>query len=215
MAIARRILLVDDHFVARGGVRALLEQAGHTIVGAAGNGLEALDILDQNRVDLIVADLAMPKMSGHELIRVVVKRFRKAKIIVLSSHSDDESVAAAIQDGASGYILKTGLAEELLEAVDQVSLGHRFLGKPMARNGIDYFKKLDLEKQGLAQLTTRERQIIQLVAEGRTSDEIGLILDISRRTVEKHRNNVMSKMGFESLSELIRFALKNRLISNE
>lgn len=215
MAIARRILLVDDHFVARGGVRALLEQAGHTIVGAAGNGLEALDLLDQHRVDLIVADLSMPKMSGHELIRIVVKRFRKAKLIVLSSHADDESVAAAIQDGASGYILKTGLAEELLAAVDEVSLGRRFLGKPMSINGIDFYKDLDLAKQGLAQLTARERQIIQLVAEGRTSDEIGLILDISRRTVEKHRNNVMSKMGFESLSELIRFALKNRLISNE
>lgn len=215
MAIARRILLVDDHFVARGGVRALLEQAGHKIVGAAGNGLEALDFLDQNRVDLIVADLSMPKMSGHELIRVVVKRFQKAKIIVLSSHADDESVAAAIKDGASGYILKTGLADELLMAVDEVSIGRRYLGKPMSIKGIDFYKKLDLESQGLDKLTSRERQIIQLVAEGRTSDEIGLILDISRRTVEKHRNNVMGKMGFESLSELIRFALKNRLISNE
>ncbi|MFK7803581.1 MAG: response regulator [Anaerolineae bacterium] len=215
MAIARRILLVDDHFVARGGVRALLEQAGHKIVGAAGNGLEALDFLDQNRVDLIVADLSMPKMSGHELIRVVVKRFQKAKIIVLSSHADDESVAAAIKDGASGYILKTGLADELLMAVDKVSIGRRYLGKPMSIKGIDFYKKLDLESQGLDKLTSRERQIIQLVAEGRTSDEIGLILDISRRTVEKHRNNVMGKMGFESLSELIRFALKNRLISNE
>ena len=98
MALSRKILLVDDHFVARGGVRAMLEYAGHTIVGAAANGLEALDLLDKNRVDLIVADLSMPKMSGHELIRIVVKRFVQAKIIVLSSHSDDKSVAAAIQD---------------------------------------------------------------------------------------------------------------------
>ena len=213
--ISRKILLVDDHFVARGGVRAVLEQAGHTIVGAAANGLEALDLLDKNRVDLIVADLSMPKMSGHELIRIVVKRFPQAKIVVLSSHTDDESVAAAIQDGASGYILKTGQANELLESVEAVSLGRKYLGKPMSINGIDFYREIDLKKQGLNQLTSRERQIIQLVAEGRTSDEIGLILDISRRTVEKHRNNVMGKMGFDNLSELIRFALKNRLISNE
>ena len=213
--ISRKILLVDDHFVARGGVRAVLEQAGHSIVGAAANGLEALDLLDKNRVDLIVADLYMPQISGHELIRIVVKRFPQAKIVVLSSHNDDESVAAAIQDGASGYILKTGQSKELLESVEAVSLGRKYLGEPMSRNGIDFYREIDLEKQGLKQLTSRERQIIQLVAEGRTSDEIGLILDISRRTVEKHRNNVMGKMGFENLSELIRFALKNRLISNE
>ena len=215
MALSRKILLVDDHFVARGGVRAMLEYAGHTIVGAAANGLEALDLLDKNRVDLIVADLSMPKMSGHELIRIVVKRFVQAKIIVLSSHSDDKSVAAAIQDGASGYVLKNGLAHELLEAIEEVSLGRKYLGTPMCHRGIDFYREIDLDKQGLDQLTFRERQIIQLVAEGRTSDEIGLVLDISRRTVEKHRNNVMSKMGFENLSELIRFALKNRLISDE
>ncbi|MEM8858603.1 MAG: response regulator transcription factor [Chloroflexota bacterium] len=215
MGIPRRILLVDDHFVARGGVKALLEQAGHQVVNTAENGLEALERLGDHRIDIVVADLAMPKMNGHELIRIAQRKFPKIKFIVLSSHSEDESVAAAIQEGASGYILKTGLAEELVEAVDNVSLGKRFLGKPMSRFGLDYYEKIDLNKQGLEKLTARERQIIQLVAEGRTSDEIGLILDISRRTVEKHRNNVMSKMGFNSLSELIRFALKNRLISDE
>ncbi|MFT5193966.1 MAG: DNA-binding NarL/FixJ family response regulator [Cellvibrionaceae bacterium] len=215
MAISRRILLVDDHFVARSGVGAVLERAGHTIVGEAGNGLEALKLLSENRIDLIVVDLAMPQMGGHELIRIVTKRFPQAKIVVLSSLSDPESVATAIQDGAKGYILKTGLAQELLEAVEVISLGQRFLGKPMSQNGIDFYQHIDLENHGLEQLTSRERQIIQLVAEGRTSDEIGLMLDISRRTVEKHRNNIMSKMGFENLSELIRFALKNRLITDE
>ena len=211
----RRILLVDDHFVARGGVQSLLENAGHNIVATAADGLQAMERLAEHRIDLIVADLAMPKMNGHELIRMVSKKYPKVKMIVLSSLTDDESVAAAIQDGADGYILKSGLADELVEAVKRVSLGERFLGKPMSRFGLDYYKSIDLEKQGLELLTARERQIIQLVAEGRTSDEIGLILDISRRTVEKHRNNVMGKMGFNNLSELIRFALKNRLISDE
>ncbi len=215
MVIPRRILLVDDHFVARGGVQAILESAGHTIVAAASNGLEALDKLSQHRIDLIVADLAMPKMNGHELIRIVTKKFPRAKMIVLSSHDDDKSVAAALQDGAKGYILKAGLAEELMQAVESVSLGGRFLGRPMALNGFAFYENINLETDGLDQLTARERQVIQLVAEGRTSDEIGLILDISRRTVEKHRNNVMGKMGFGNVSELIRFALKNRLISDE
>ncbi|MEM9776214.1 MAG: response regulator transcription factor [Chloroflexota bacterium] len=211
----RRILLVDDHFVARGGVQAVLEQAGHYVVNAASNGLEALEQLSELRIDVVIADLAMPKMNGHELIRIATKKFPKVKIIVLSSHTEDESVAAALQEGASGYVLKSGAADELVDAVASVSLGKRFLGKPMSRFGLDYYENIDLEKQGLDLLTARERQIIQLVAEGRTSDEIGLILDISRRTVEKHRNNVMGKMGFNNLSELIRFALKNRLISDE
>lgn len=213
MVIPRRILLVDDHFVARGGVQALLEQSGHKIVATASNGLEALEKLAEHRVDLIVADLEMPKMNGHELIKIVTKKFPRARLIVLSSHDENESVAAALQDGAKGYILKSGAAEELIEAVEAVSLGHRYLGKPMGRNGLDFYDEIDLNTQGLDQLTARERQVIQLVAEGRTSDEIGLILDISRRTVEKHRNNVMGKMGFRNISELIRFALKNRLIS--
>ena len=213
MVISRRILLVDDHFVARSGVQALLEQAGHVVVGTAGDGLEAVEFLATNQVDVLVSDLEMPKMSGAELIRVVTKRFPRVKIVVLSSHTDDKIVATALQDGASAYVLKTGGGKELVDAVRTVTLGRIFLGNPLDKNGADFYKYFDLELSGLAELTMRERQIIQLVAEGHTSDEIGLILSISRRTVEKHRNNVMNKMEFDSLSDLIRFALKHQLIS--
>ena len=212
--IPRRILLVDDHFVARMGVQAMLEAAGHTIVATAEDGLEAIEKLAEHRIDILLVDLEMPKMSGHELIRIATKKFPRAKLIVLSSHDEEDAVATALQDGAKGYVLKSGLAKELNEAVEAVSLGHRYFGNPMVRHGLDYYDNIDLNRLGLEQLTTRERQVIQLVAEGRTSDEIGLILDISRRTVEKHRNNVMGKMGFRNISELIRFALKNRLISD-
>ncbi len=211
MAKHIRIVLADDHFPVRAGTKALLEkEAAFLVVGEADNGQEAVDLVERMKPDILVCDLTMPQLTGQEVLRRVLPRSPRTRAIILSMHTDDVTVAEAMQAGASGYILKTSTGDELVRAIEAALHGERFLGSPFDEKGLDTYLTWDLaaEENELALLTMREREIMQLVAEGKTSAEIALILSIAARTVETHRANIMRKLNLTSISDLIRYAIR-------
>lgn len=211
-----RIILVDDHSVVRKGVRALLEQETDLdVVGEASNGLDAIELVSKMRPDLVVLDLMMPGMHGLEVARRIIQDHAGTRVIVLSMHSDEGYVLAALRNGVSGYVLKDTTEDQIVEAIRKVSQGERYLSPPISERAIEAYIQKAREGQvsdPYETLTNREREILQLSAQGLSNPEIAARLYISPRTVETHRANLMHKLGLASQTDLIRFALKRRLI---
>ena len=218
MAKHIKIVLADDHFTIRAGTRALLEkESDFIVVGEADDGIEAYDLVERHRPDLLICDLSMPHLHGHEVVRRVRHKFPHVTVVVLSMHNEAPIVAEAIQSGASAYILKTAVGKEIIEGVRAALRGEIFLGQPLAQKGLDTYLSWDFATghSELDVLTNREREIMQLVAEGKTSAEIGLILSIAPRTVETHRANLMKKLHLRSMPDLIRYAIRHGLLPLE
>lgn len=210
-----RILLADDHQVVREGVRALLErQAGFTIVGEAADGLKVAGLVERLRPDVLILDLVMPGLSGLDVTREVARKSLATRIIVLSMHSSDAYVLQALRNGASGFVLKDASSTELIRAVGEVVAGRRYLSPPLSENAIAaYVKRAEgAELDVYDTLTSRERQVFHLTAEGLSNPAIGKRMQISPRTAETHRSRVMHKLGLRSKTELIAYALKRGLI---
>ncbi len=208
------VAIADDHAVVRQGIRSLLERT-FCIVGEAVDGLEALRLVEREKPDVLIVDMMMPNMNGIETIRQVKRRVPSTRIIIMSMHSDDAFVAQAIVNGAHGYVLKQASSTDLSDAIYAAFRGEYFFSKPICEDHIaNYIQDSKaISDDPHETLTPREREILQLVAEGKTSHQIGQILFISPRTVEVHRANLMRKLNFSTKSDLIRHALKHGLIT--
>jgi DNA-binding NarL/FixJ family response regulator len=206
------ILLADDHHVVRQGLRSLLEsQPGFQVIGETGDGLGVLPMVEQLKPQVVILDLMMPGLNGLEVTRQIKDL---ARVIILSMHDNEAYVIQALKNGAYGYVLKDSTAADLIQAVQMVMEGRRFLSAPFSERSIsDYIRKTHTSPlDPYDTLTNREREVLQLVAEGHSTNEIAARLTISARTVEIHRANLMHKLGLHSQAELVRLALRRGLI---
>jgi Response regulator containing a CheY-like receiver domain and an HTH DNA-binding domain len=213
------VLLADDHPVVRQGLKALLEAEGDfNVVGEASDGLDALAMTERLQPDVLLADIMMPGLNGLEVVRQLKTRAPRTKAIVFSMHATDAHIHEAFRNGAYGYLLKGSGAEEMAEAVRTVTTGRRYLTPSVSERLIDAY--LDHaqtfgQKDAYDDLTSREREVFQLVAEGLTSAQIADRLCISPRTVEIHRSNALRKLSLKSQSEVVRYAVQRGLITLE
>jgi DNA-binding NarL/FixJ family response regulator len=212
-----RILVADDHEVVRRGVRALLEsQPGWQVVGEAVNGREALERAKLLKPDLVILDISMPDLNGIEATRAILKLVPEAEILVLTMHDSEELVRRVLEAGARGYVVKTDVGRRLIEAADAMRRHEAFFTPSAAMTVLDGYLKRSVRsgpKPLLHELTPREREVLQLLAEGKANKEVASLLGISIYTVETHRSNIMHKLNLHSVSELTRYAIRNHLLS--
>jgi DNA-binding NarL/FixJ family response regulator len=208
------ILLADDHTMVRQGLRALLEaEPGFSVVGEAKDGPETIAMTESLRPDVLVVDLMMPGVGGLEVMRQVGRKLQTVRFVVLSMYANEAYVVEALRSGAMGYVLKDTGAEELVKAIRHVMQGGRYLSPPLSEGALEAY--LERVRGGGAQeaLTPREREVLQLAAEGHSNAEIAERLFISPRTAETHRANLMRKLGLHSQAELIHYAFQSGLVS--
>jgi two-component system, NarL family, response regulator NreC len=212
-----RILLADDHTVVRDGLRALLEkQPDMTVVGEAADGRDSVRLAEEQLPDVVVMDIAMPNMNGIEATRRILAANPRTNVVMLSMHQDESYVLRSLKAGAKGYLLKDSLRSDVIEAIRTVSQGRSFMTRKVSRIlQEDYIRQM--ERRGLEDsydlLTDREREILQLVAEGKTNKDVATFLNISPTTVETHRTHILQKLGLHSVPELILYAVRKGIIS--
>lgn len=209
-----RIVLAEDHRIVREGLRSLLREAqDHEVVGETGDDLEIEPLVAQQRPDVLVADLVLPGLNGIEATRRVRKRHPETRVVVLSMHADEPFVVEALAAGASAYVLKDTTATELVRAIAEAVAGRRYLSAALAATIPGAERGRPAEGDRYAALTDREREVLQLVAEGLTSRAIAERLGLSPRTVESHRANIMAKLRIPSTANLVRFVAERRLLA--
>jgi len=211
-----RVLVVDDHSIVREGVCALLGLSPEIeVVGEAVNGNEALEKVRRLSPDVVLLDIAMPVMDGLEASRRISKEFPSTRVLVLTQHDDKEYVFPVIEAGAKGFISKKAASSELVSAIRSVYLGDSFLSPSVARFLVEGYREASWGKNHdpYDQLTDRERQILKLLAEGRTAREIANMLVISVKTVEGHRTRLMAKLGLHNRVELVKYAMRKGIIT--
>jgi two-component system response regulator NreC len=212
-----RILLADDHKLMRSGLRVLLEQqADLTVVGEASDGREAVVLVGSQRPDVLVMDIGMPSLNGIEAAGQITQSHPETAIVMLSMHSDESYVLRALKAGAKGYLLKDSAEADLIRAVHSVAEGKSFFSPAVSKVLLDdYVRKL--KRSGTDDpydlLTPREREVLQLVAEGKSNKEIAQLLNLSVYTVETHRSNIMEKLNLHGVPELILYAVRKGIIS--
>lgn len=211
-----RILLADDHHIVREGFRLLLEaEPDFEIIGETGDGLEAVRLVEQHKPHVLVVDLMMPGLNGLEVARQTTQRSPRTRIVVLSMHTGETYVLEALKNGASAYVLKDASVAELVRAVREALAGRRYLSPPLSEAAIDSYIQRARDSTNLDlydTLTNREREVLQLAAEGHTNGEIAGRLFISPRTVETHRANAMHKLGLHSQTELVKYTLQRGIL---
>jgi two-component system, NarL family, response regulator NreC len=211
-----RVLLADDHGIVRRGMRALLElEPGIEVVGEAGDGLETLRLCETLRPELAILDIAMPSLNGIEVATRALKNDPSLKVIILSMHADESYVVRALMAGAKAYLLKEATEEDLLPAVRAVAAGKSFFSPAVSRLLLeDYVRQL--KQRGLEDsyhlLTDREREVLQLLAEGRSNKEVATVLGVGVSTVETHRANLMQKLSLRNTAEIVLYAVRKRVI---
>jgi two-component system response regulator NreC len=211
-----KILLVDDHAIMRDGIRALIcIHDDLEIVGEASDGKEAVDKALQLNPDLVIMDIAMPKMDGLEATRRIKKKQPRLKILVLTQHDNQEYVLSVIKAGASGYLPKKAVGSELIAAIRAVQKGDSFLYPSAARVLMSNYLQRSDNADPFDSLTAREREVLKLIADGHTSREIAEMLFLSLKTVLGHRNKLMQKLDLHNRTELVRFAIRKGLISQD
>ena len=209
------IVLADDHHVVRQGLRALLEREPDLfVVGEAADGAAALEAVTRLEPDLLILDLLMPGVNGLDVLRQVAKRASGTRFIVLSMHSTEAYVVEALNRGASAYVLKEATASDLVRAVREVMAGRRYLSPPLAEHAIDAYTKraqpTSIEPHAV--LTAREMEVLRLSAEGYSVQQVATALSISPRTAETHRSHLMRKLDLHSQTDLVRYAIRERLV---
>jgi len=212
-----RILLVDDHTLVRSGIRLLLERAADLqIVGEAADGRQALEMARALTPDLVILDVSMPQLNGLDAARQIRSAQPATRVLMLSMHADAEYVREAFRAGATGYVLKNAAAADLVAAVRHVLQGDSYLSAPLTAVPLPPRGAGDGGAESeLTRLTGREREVLQLIAEGHSGPEIAKMLTISQRTVETHRQNIMGKLQIHSIAGLTRFALRHGLAALE
>lgn len=214
-----RVLIADDHTLLRAGLRALLERNPDlSIVAEAQDGREALALVEVHQPNIVLMDVAMSGLNGLEAAQAMIHKFPYTRVIILSMHRNEEYVLRALQIGASGYLLKDAAAGELHNAIHDVMNGKLYLSPVIAQSLLAYqahFGALPAGMNELDRLTPREREVLQLIAEGRTMNEIAGVLGISVKTVETHRYRLMDKLDIHHVTGLVRLALRMGLVQNE
>jgi len=207
-----RILIADDHEIVRKGLRSLLEShPGWEVCGEAADGWEAVDKAEQLNPDVIALDIGMPNLNGLDAGRQILAGNPKAKILFLTIYDTDQASKTAVQIGAKGLILKSDAARELLVAVEAIHRNSTYFS-PHAQAGLGSALRGSRRSLNRNTLTPRENQVIQLLAEGKSSKEVATILNLSVKTAETHRSNIMSKLGLHSVSELVLYAVRNNIV---
>jgi len=211
-----RILLADDHKITREGLRSLIsKQSDMKVVAEAENGRDAVGLAKELRPDVIIMDVSMPDLNGIEATKQILSESENVKVVALSMHSDNLFVSEMLKSGASGYMLKDCAFEELDRAIREVVRGNTYLS-PMISGVVveDYLRKLNKSDSGESSiLSNREREVLQLLAEGQSTKQIGLKLFISAKTVETHRRQIMNKLDMYTVAELTKYAIRKGLTS--
>ena len=211
-----RVIVADDHHLVRQGIRALLERADDIeVVGEPADGQEAVELVQRLAPDVPVMDIAMPRLNGTQAAERVRALGAATQVVILSMHSDETLVRQTLRSGARGYLLKRSVTEELLLAVRAAHRGETFLSPAISASLLDEFltRQADSEEHGpFDRLTPREREVLQLIAEGHTNTAIAQIMNVSVKTVEKHRANLMSKLNVHDVATLLRAAIKHGLV---
>jgi len=216
--MSTRILLVDDHAITREGLRSLIEkQPDMEVVGEAQDGRKALELVRELLPDAVIMDITMPNLNGVDAARQIVRQFPKVKVIALSIHSNRAFVADMLKAGASGYVLKDCTFDELVEAVQTVVDGGVYLSPKIAGVVVsDYVQRLfRIAESPLEALTERERQVLQLIGEGKNTKQIALELHVSTKTIEASRHKIMEKLDAHSVAELVKIAVLGGLTTLE
>lgn len=207
------IIVADDHAVIRKGLRTLLEEHRNwKVIAEAANGREAVEKAARLRPDLIVMDLSMPELNGLEATRLILKAVPNTRVLILSMHNTEELVGETLQAGARGYVLKSDTERDLTRALEAVLDNRTFFTAASADFNSEYLGRARPGRPKVPNLSSRERQIIQLLAEGRSNKEVAGRLGISVRTAENHRARIMRKLQLRSLSDLVRHAIRNKII---
>jgi DNA-binding NarL/FixJ family response regulator len=212
-----RILVADDHEIVRQGLRALIEtRAGFVVCGEAANGREAIDRTAALKPDVLVLDIAMPELNGLEAARRIPAVSPRTQILVLSTHHDDALVHEIVTAGVRGYVLKSDAARDLVTAIESLGSGRPFFSAQIADVVVEGFvgrgRLLPGDGGAAARLTSREREVLQLLAEGRSTKEVAASLDIGIKTAETHRANLMKKLDLQTIAELVRYAVRNHIV---
>jgi DNA-binding NarL/FixJ family response regulator len=212
-----RVLLADDHALVRAGIRSLLEKMpGVEVVGEASTGREALEMVKAKLPSLVLMDIAMAELGGLEALPRITKDFPDVKVVILSAHANEEYVIRALRSGAAGYMLKDAATAELELAIRSVTEDKTYLSPSISRTVIDsYLERVGGRLSPLEQLTPRQREILRSIAEGRNTKEIASDLDISVKTVESHRLQLMERLNIHDIPGLVRYAIRNGLVSLE
>jgi two-component system, NarL family, response regulator NreC len=205
-----RIVLADDHHIVRQGLRALLEKEGLKVVAEAENGRDAVQLAQTHKPDVVVLDLMMPLLNGLEAGREILHNRYATAAILLTMHTEEHQIAMALRAGIRGYLLKTQAAEDLVQAIRDVVRGEIYLSPGVSRIVVDGY--LSGERPGTDPLAPRERQVLQLVAEGKTSKEIAVVLGLTVKTAESYRARVMEKLDVHETAGLVRYAIRHGLI---
>jgi DNA-binding NarL/FixJ family response regulator len=212
-----RVVLADDHTLVRAGLKSLIDiMTGVEVVAEASNGREAMDLAAQFRPEIVLMDIAMSELNGLEAAERIIKLHPECKIIVLSMHSTAEYVKRALQIGVMGYVIKDAAASELEVALRAVARGEKYLSPPVSTRLIDQYEALLPERRDDANaLTLREREILQLIAEGHTTKDISSILRVSVKTIDTHRTHLMNRLDIHDVAGLVRYAIRTGLISSD
>jgi two-component system response regulator NreC len=210
-----RVLLADDHGIVRRGLRSLLEETGHSVVAEAADGLEAVRLCEEHRPDLLIVDIGMPKLSGIEVATRAQKLDRPPAVIILSMHADESYIIRALAAGARAYLLKDATDEDLIPAIRAVASGKPFFSPAVTAVLVEDYMRT-LQKRGLTDsyhlLTDREKEVLHLLAEGRSNKEVATLLDLGLSTVETHRANLMQKLNLHNTAEVVLYAVRKRII---
>jgi DNA-binding NarL/FixJ family response regulator len=210
-----RVLLADDHKLVRAGIRALLQTVADVeIVAEAADGREALRLIEAHRPDLALMDIAMPGLNGLDATAGIGRNFPQTRVVILSMNADEDSVLKALRAGAVGYLVKTADPAELGMAIRAVARGDRFLSSAVSKHVVAAcLNRVDKDQTSLERLTTRQREVLQLIAEGFTTKEIATKLDISAKTAEAYRAELMKALDIHDIASLTRYAIRSGLVS--
>jgi two-component system response regulator NreC len=208
--MAIRVLLADDHVLVRQSLKSLLEREGFQVVGEASDGQEALRKVESLRPDIAVMDISMPILNGVDAARELSRSFPKTKAILLTQHDENQYISEALEAGVKGYVLKSQAAGELVQAIGQVSRGQVYLSPGIAKVVAETFRtKSEKPKDPLS---SRERQVLQLIAEGKSTKDVASLLGISVKTAESHRTRLMQKLDIHETASLVRYAVRRGIV---
>jgi DNA-binding NarL/FixJ family response regulator len=208
--MAVRIVLADDHVLVRQGLKSLLEREGFTVVGEGSDGQEAVRRVHELQPDIAVLDISMPTMNGLNAAAEISRADKMTKVILLTQHDEDEYVSEALEAGVTGYVLKNQVATDLLQAIGQVSRGQVYLSPGISRAVIQAYRSPSKKRKD--PLTVREKQVLQLIAEGKSTKDVGALLGISVKTAESHRTRLMQKLDIHETASLVLYAVRQGIV---